>query len=559
MIGAGRRREWRGMTRATPLLALLACVLHGASAVAGAHGSSLSPRIRDAVDLGRAAPAEGRHVVVGLALRDRPGLDAFLAEVTNPLSPRYRDFLTPEEVAAAFAPSPEAEHTVVAHLEVSGLVVTERFPNRMLVGAVGPSAAVERAFGVELHDVMLDGVHHFAATSEPVLPASVAAHVAGVLGLDDLAPVHSHVRARPAAMPRAAVGRNCCHLGPADVTGFYDVPAGADGSGETLVVAGVYRWRPRDLAAFDLQWGLPDLPPGSGQVCTGNASEPGCRFNHKRSLEAALDVEYAHAMAPGARVVSYMAASRSLADLAVAYDHIVTDDPGTVVVTSWGACEADVAAAIQQVDDGIFASGSAMGQAWFAASGDNGSLDCRGDHSGHRELVSVDHPANSPHVVGVGGTTPACAGAFVPGDAACAGYGGETAWQDSGGGVSQLFGRPAFQAGCGLPEGTERLVPDVALEANPEPGNYMVTNGHWFIVGGTSAAVAMWGGLFADVIERTGGAAPGPPGPRLYALCGTEAFHDVTMGSNGAYQAGPGYDAVTGLGSPDVAALAASY
>ena len=538
---------------------LLILLTAGGASGAPRRWSSVSPRLRDAIDLGRARPGSRRHVVVGLALRDRDGLEAFLADVQDRRSPRFGRFLTPAEFAAAHAPTPAAEAAVVAHLEANGLTVTERFPNRLLVGAVGPTAAVERAFGVELHDVRLGGSPHFAVMDEPVLPPGVAEHVVGVLGLDDLTPARSHLRARAAVAPRAELGRDCCHLGPADVATLYDVPPSPDGSGETLVIAGLYRWPDEDVAAFDLQWGLPDLPAGSEQICNGRAGARTCRFNRRRSLEAALDVEYAHALAPGARIVNYMAASRSFADLAVVFNRIVTDHPGPVVVTSWGACEVNLSPAIQQMDDQVFANAGAIGQAWFAASGDHGSRDCRGDPSGHHRAVTVDHPANSPHVVGVGGTTPACSAGLVAAAPACAGYGGESAWSGSGGGISALFARPAHQTGCGIPAGDSRLVPDVALAANPSPGEYVAMRGGWFVVGGTSAALAAWGGLFARIASRPGAGAPGAVGPELYALCGTPAFHDITTGSNGAYGAGPGYDPVTGLGSPDVRELLARF
>src|SRR5262249_23184405 len=169
---------------------------------------------------------------------------------------------------------------------------------------------------------------HFAAMAEPVLPAGVAEHVTGVVGLDDLVGARPHFHARPVAAPQAALGRNCCHLAPADVAALYDLPNATDGSGQTLVVAGVYRWKDDHVAAFGAQGSLPALPSGSTQVCTGRPAASGCRFNRKRSLEAALDVELGHSMAPGARVVNYMAASRSLADLTIAYDQIVTDGVG---------------------------------------------------------------------------------------------------------------------------------------------------------------------------------------------------------------------------------------
>lgn len=555
---ASKKRVWRG--RLVPAALVSALLVAAPTMAAEVRWSSVSPRLRDAADLGRAAPGAMRQVLVGLALRDRDGLDAVLARAHDPASGEFRHFLTAGEFAAAHAPTAAAEASVIAHLEASGLMVTERVPNRLLVRAVGTTGAVERAFGVELHDVLLDGAHHFAATTEPVLPAGVAEHVAGVLGLDDLVMPRAHLRARPAAAPRAALGRNCCHLDPADVGALYDLPAnGPDGTGETLVIAGVYAWNDADVTAFDAQWELPDPPAGSAQVCTGDGRAPGCRFKGRRSMEAALDVELAHAIAPGARIVNYMAASPSLADLAMAYDRIVADDPGHVVMTSWGTCEVDAPPAAQQINDQIFASGNAIGQAWFAATGDHGSRDCRGEKGGHQRLVTVDQPANSPHVVAVGGTSPRCNVGLDPGDPACGGYGSESAWRGSGGGASALFPRPAFQEGCGVPPGASRLVPDVAFAADPRLGSYVVVNGRWFIVGGTSAATSMWSGLFTRVAEQVGGSGPGAPAPELYALCGTGALHDVATGSNGAYSAGPGYDEVTGLGSPDVGALLALY
>jgi len=529
---------------------IVALVLLAAGPVSGA--GSLAPRLADAVDLGRAAPARVRHVVVGVAPRDRAGLEAFLADVQDPASPRHGRFLTADAATAAFGPTAEDEAAVVAHLEASGLTVDERWPNRLLVAASGPTGAVERAFGVEVHDVALDGARHFAAMAEPSLPDPIAARVTGVLGLDDLTPVRSHAR------PRAALGRDCCHFAPADVAAFYDVPAQPDGTGVTIAVAGVYPAKDTDLAAYDAQWALPALPAGSGQVCTGRRRAPGCRYGRRHSLEASLDLELGHGLAPGARIINYMAATRSLAALARMYERIVSDGTADVVMTSWGTCEVDTPRAAVQMADDVIASANAIGQSWFAASGDTGSEDCRGDPTGHHRATSVDQPASSPHVVGVGGTTPVCAGGLVPGDPACAGYGGESGWPNSGGGASIVFAHPAFQAGCGVPASAPRLVPDVALAADPTPGNYVLDGGRWFAIGGTSAAVSTWGALFARLVAHAGGRV-GNPNARFYARCGTAAFHDVTIGSNAGFDAGPGWDAVTGLGTPDVAALLAGF
>ena len=441
------------------------------------------------------------------------------------------------------------------YLQANGLMVTDRFPNRLVVGAVGSVAALERAFGVEIHTVTVKGESHYATINEPSFPADIASDVVGVLGLDDLTAMHPHVRvSKPVQEPHAALGTNCCHFSPNDLVTFYDNAAPLyRGAGQTLVIAGAYAWKDSDNTAFNTRWGLLPLPTGSGQVCTGSSSSLGCQFSNQNSIEIALDVEYAHGTAPGARILNYMAASTSFTNFTRMYNQIVTDNPGHSVSTSWGACEADVSTSTQQINDNIFANANAIGQSWFAASGDNGSRDCNG-------ILTVDHPANSPHMIGVGGTTPVCSSGMTASNPACEGYGSETGWSDSGGGISQMFARPTFQTGCGVPVGSQRLVPDVALEADTSPGNYVVENGFWYIVGGTSAAAPQWTGFFAELNQKSGCAGLGNPGTRLYALCSTAGvYHDIIVGSNGDYSAGAGYDLVTGLGSLDAQNLLTLY
>ena len=155
--------------RLRPVLPSLASLVLGlaiAPALAAPpKASSLSPRVHEATDLGRSASTARHQVVVSLDLHDRAGLEAFLADVQDPRSPRYRQFLTQEEFNARYAPTPEEEAAVVDHLRRGGLRVT-RFANRLLVGAAGSVAALERTFGVEIHDVELRGRRHFAATAE---------------------------------------------------------------------------------------------------------------------------------------------------------------------------------------------------------------------------------------------------------------------------------------------------------------------------------------------------------------------------------------------------------
>jgi kumamolisin len=512
-------------------------------------------------DLGLAPANFPVRIVVGLDLRDKADLEAFLADVSDPASPHFQHFLSQDAFNARYGPTPAEEQRVVDWLTASGFQVTERFPNRLLVGAVGDHAAVERAFGVRVHHVRWRGQDKYAVLQEPSFPADIAGFTTGVTGLDNLVEMRPRLRATRTVTPDAAQGSTCCHFSPNDLATFYTDTAGYDGSGQTIVIAGAYAWNDTDLTTFNTQWGLPPLPAGSGQVCTGHAGiltflHPSCRFSTRNSAEISLDVEYSHGTAPAAIIRNYMAATPSGADFQVMYNRIVTDNPGHIVSTSWGSCEAETSTSTQMTNDNIFATGNAEGQSWFAASGDSGSKDCGGSST----AITVDHPANSPHIIGVGGTSTTCLAGMTSSNPACVGYGSETTWSGSGGGKSALFPKPSYQAGCNVPADGQRDVPDVSLEADPKQyGNYIVSGGTWYSVGGTSGAAPQWAGFFAELNQKKGGSGLGHPGGRIYQLCGTAAYHDITSGSNGDYVAGPGYDLTTGVGTIEAATFLAAY
>jgi kumamolisin len=307
------------------------------------------------------------------------------------------------------------------------------------------------------------------------------------------------------------------------------------------------------MTSYDNQFALPALPAGSAQVCTGAAGSAGCGFDATQSIEVSLDVQMAHATAPGAVIKNYMAATTSNADFQTMYNKIVSDNPGHSVSTSWGSCEALTSNSYQTQNDNIFSNGNAKGLSWFAASGDNGSKDCG------TATVTVDHPANSPHVMGVGGTTPTCSPAMNAQHTSCDAYGSESAWSGAGGGKSTIFSKPTWQSGCGVPADGQRDVPDVAMEANPSPGNWVINGGTWQSVGGTSDAAPQWGALFTSLNQQQGGTGLGLPGTRIYQLCGGTSYHDITSGSNGDYTAKAGYDQVTGAGTIEAKNLLANY
>src|SRR3989442_4959859 len=321
-------RAGRGTRGGALALAALA-VTAAAAAAAPVQPASVSPLLGATRDLGRAVATRRHRIVVGLELRNREALEVFLGTRTRAL--------TPDEFNALYAPTAAEEEAVAAHLAANGLRITNRFPNRLLVAAEGSVAALERAFGVEIHDVEFRGRRHFAALNEPAFPAHLAAIVVGVIGLDDLSERHPRTRAvGPVSAPSAAQGTRCCAFSPNDLVAFYDDTAGFDGTGQTIVIAGAYAWNDADNTAFNAQWGLPPLPAGSGQVCTGPAHSSGCQVSHQNSIEIALDAEYAHGIAPGARILNYMAAPTTDPDFPQMYNEIVTDNPAHAVTMTWG-------------------------------------------------------------------------------------------------------------------------------------------------------------------------------------------------------------------------------
>ncbi|MGA3008473.1 MAG: choice-of-anchor tandem repeat GloVer-containing protein [Opitutaceae bacterium] len=251
--------------------------------------------------------------------------------------------------------------------------------------------------------------------------------------------------------------------------------------------------------------------------------------NDDWAMETALDVEWAHAIAPGATIVLVEAKSDADADLYAAVDYAVSLG-ATQVSMSWGGSEYST----ETTSDFHF---NVPGVTFFASSGDDGA--------------GVIYPAASPYVVGVGGTTLALDSS--------GNYSSEKAWSNSstnpasgsGGGVSAYEAVPAYQSGWW--SGSGRGVPDVAYDADPATGvpvyqSYFL----WFEVGGTSMGAPQWAALCALANSLRPQPLSSAPGV-FYSLATANYagyYHDITSGSNGAYSAGPGYDLVTGLGSP---------
>jgi kumamolisin len=267
-----------------------------------------------------------------------------------------------------------------------------------------------------------------------------------------------------------------------------------------------------------------------------------------------LDIEVIGAVANGAAIAVYFAPNtdQGFIDAVSQAVHDTTHTP-SVVSISWGGSEDSWTAQARTNMDQIMSDAGGMGVTVTVAAGDGGSADGATDGKQH-----VDFPASAPHALACGGTHLDASGTQIT---------SETVWNTSategtGGGVSDTFTLPSYQSSAKVPGNVDtgkpgRGVPDVAADADPASGYAIRVDGADETIGGTSAVAPLWAGLTA-LLNQSLGAPLGFAHPRLYALLGSTAFHDITSGSNGSYTAGPGWDACTGLGSPSGTALAKS-
>jgi subtilase family serine protease len=308
------------------------------------------------------------------------------------------------------------------------------------------------------------------------------------------------------------------------------------GAGQTIaiVVADHNPFISSEVKVFDRTYGLPD--PSLIQV-----NLAGTRSDEGWAQEEALDVEWAHVMAPGASIMVVEAASDSVGDLMTAVN-LARQAPGVSVVSmSWGSGEFRGQAA----NDSFFTTPAGHGGVTFVtASGDSGGR------------FGAQWPASSSRVVAVGGTS-------LQVDAQ-GNILSETAWTYGGGGLSQIVPEPSYQAG--VQRSSRRSTPDVSLDADPNTGVaiFVVSprsgGGYWQVIGGTSLSAQLFAGIVAVADQGRSLRGVGPLDgatqtlPYLYAASAND-FHDVTSGSNGL-RAARGYDLATGLGSPKAASLA---
>jgi uncharacterized protein (TIGR03437 family) len=539
------------------------------------------PKARAQYDRGALDPSfEIRYATMLLA--PAAGLESFLAEQQNPASANYRRWITPEQFADRFGLSSGDIAQVTAWLQSQGLTVEQVARGRHWIAFSGTAARMSAALRTGFHRYVVNGETHFANTGDPSVPAAFSGVVAGFTGLNDF-------RLRPAVLSARYNSGSSHLLAPEDIAVIYDISplyqAGIDGSGQKIAVLGQTAVALADIRAFRKRFNLPANDP---QLMLAGPN-PG--VSPPDLVEADLDLEWSGAIAPAATLVYVYSF-----DIGYSAQFAVDQNVAPVITMSYGGCELANTPALRTIAQ----QANAQGITWVASSGDQGATACDIDAPSPQASkgLTATFPASIPEITGVGATqltegvgTYWSAVNDANGGSAL-GYIPEVAWNGSqlrheiaatGGAASAFFAKPVWQNGAGVPNDGARDVPDVVFAGSPDHDPYLITTGGANLaVGGTSAPTPVFAGVVAllnhSLVAKGNLPQPGLGNinPLLYRLAQatTDVFHDVTAGNNqipceqgspacvdgqAGYVAAPGYDLASGLGSIDVARLAAEW
>jgi subtilase family serine protease len=517
---------------------------------------SLTRHVREAVRTGEAKPTghlpsdKVMTLNVVLALSDPAGLDAFLKDVYNPASPVYRQFLTVAEFTERFGPSAADYDAVVQFVKGYGFAVVGGTRDGMNVQIKGPVSAVESAFHITMRTYQhpTENRTFYAPDREPTAALPFALwHISGLdnysiphplfVKRSDFAAAHGIDEKDVVSHATTGSGPSASFLG-SDMRAAYYGGTALTGKGQNL---GLLEYEGTDLADLNTYFknahqtnSVPVTLLSTDGTSTSCTASSGCD-----DTEQTLDMTQAIGMAPGlSSLVMYIGST----DTAI-IGAMTTHSPlPTTIGCSWGWTPADPSTL-----DPYFEKMAAQGQTFFAASGDDSTWSKRNEA----------WPADDAHVVSVGGTDLVTASAAGP-------WKSETAWSDSGGGISpDKIAIPSWQQYSGVINSsnkgstTYRNGPDVSANANFTfyvcADQTTCTANEY---GGTSFAAPMWAGYIA-LANQQAGKPIGFINPTIYEQNATsssdyaEDFHDITSGKSGSYSAVKGYDLVTGWGSPN--------
>jgi kumamolisin len=433
-----------------------------------------------------------------------------------------------------------------------GLSIVDTNLAKGSVKLAGSVASFDKAFEVELLNYEHPGGSYRGRTGPVHIPTELEGIVTAVLGLDNRPQARTHFRThKPAITAHASAQQPTGTFTPLQVAQAYDFPASTDGAGQCIAIIELGGgFRSRDVKRY-FRSTLNMTPPkvvaisvdGAHNGPTGDPSGP--------DGEVMLDIEVAGAVAPKSTLAVYFGPNtdQGFYDAIAAAIHDTRYNP-SVISISWGGPESSWTQQSLNEFNTLLEDAATLGVTVCVASGDNGSTDGVTDGLQH-----VDFPASSPFALACGGTKLTTAS----GKYASEGVWNEEAIQEgsTGGGISDFFPKPAYQASANIPASLNpgkfvgRGLPDVAGDADPVTGYVVYVDGQASVIGGTSAVAPLWAGLTAR-INGSLGKRIGDLASLLYTQIATSpgTFHDITSGNNGAFTAGPGWDACTGWGSP---------
>jgi hypothetical protein len=513
-------------------------------------------------------------------------LQALLSGLYDPGSSLYHQFLTSSQYSDIFAPSTADYASAVGYFQGYGLT-TYTSQSRLFINLEGTAAQFSAALNTQLMLYSYNRLTFYENSVPLYLPQSIAQYATSVIGMENYTfyvPYHIIQQVNPSSPipPFAPPYQPSALEGAYNETGLLN--SGYNGTGRTIVLVDAGYGDKSiqvDASEFSLTYSLPN-PIVSIQ--TVNSSDtiqdvqldtengvlsqvPGLGVLSGWDVETALDVEWSHAMAPGANLINMISFDPGVGlDQAVA-TAITTAQPGYIISQSFGQWEGFSNVTYTggppgQTDAGyvdpFYQMAAATGVTVLASSGDSGSTSQSG-----APPATVNWPASDPWVTAVGGTAIQISSGGQ--------WQSEAAWSCdpgcTGGGYSTSYPRPSYQSGPGLPVtgqyANSRGVPDIAADADPNTGVVYVVNGVnygvAFSLGGTSLASPLWAGVIAT-LESFKSSIFGFYSPTAYSILNSPGyksqFHDITSGSNGVYSAGPGWDPTTGIGSPNVGCLA---
>ena len=583
---------------------------------------STSPRTVIASDAGRASGNEalvGLTLSLKQTPLQAEALKKLLAEQQTFGTPNYHRWLNPKEYGEQFGLGDDGIKAITEWLLSQGFTHAAVNASRTAISFNGSLARVEQVFKTEFHRYGTGNQIVLANAVDLRVPANLSRFVDGISHTSQFRPTPQAGSVRMVTAPKwTSAGSGGHFLTPADLARIYDFTplsaAGSTGQGQQIAVVGQSAIDAGDIARFRASAGLNARQPQLVLVPdTGSAvRKPG------DEIESDIDLEYAGAAVPDADLIFVYTGTDPGHTVFDALSYAVDRNLAPVISVSYGQCEETLSRNEIAALEKTLMQASAQGQTVVASSGDLGATACEAEGQQNQgpaaHGLAVQYPASSAYVTSVGGTmfSDADAGTFWTAlngtdGVSARSYIAEQAWSEdrgtgqvllfaSGGGASSLFSKPSWQAAAGVPTDGARDVPDIALAAGARHDGYVFCSSdsslfvhgscsrgfldasglNLTVAGGTSFSAPVVAGIAALLNQMSGTGRLGNLNPLLYPLAAVKpsVFHDIVAGSNRqsctagsdncdsdgteGYDAGQGYDPVTGLGTPDVGQLAAA-